>query len=75
MANVVTIVRFTSMPISAAVLLSSETARMAVPIFERMTKKYRPAIIAIAAPITRTSTHWMSRNGMGTSPSRKSIVG
>ena len=46
---------------------------MAVPIFERITKKYSPAIITTAAPMTSTSTHWMLRNGMGTRSSRKSI--
>ena len=38
MANVVTMIRSTSMPISAAVSLSSLTARMARPVRVRSTK-------------------------------------
>ena len=37
--KVVTIVRLTSMPMSAAALWSSDTARMAVPVFERITNR------------------------------------
>lgn len=39
MANVTTMARLTSMPMSAAVALSSDTARMAVPAFVRITNR------------------------------------
>ena len=65
MTNVSTIARLASMPIKAAVPLSSETARIAVPTFERITNRYRPPIMQNAATTTRTSTQRMLSSGMG----------
>ena len=48
--------RSTSMPISSAASLSSETARMALPILVRWTTRYRATIINNAPPIT---TNWV----------------
>ncbi len=60
-----TIARLTSMPISAAVSLSSETARIAVPSLVRITKRYSPPIMSRAETTTRTSTQCRLRIGIG----------
>ena len=49
----------TSMPISAAASPSSDTARIAVPIFVRCTIRYRPAMKNTASTITSASTRGM----------------
>ena len=51
-ANVVTMVRLTSIPISEAISLSSATARMARPVLVRSTTYHRTAIDTAAT--TRT---------------------
>ncbi len=76
MAKVMTMARFTSMPIRAAVGASSETARMAVPSFVRMTKRYRPTIISTAEPTTTTSSHLRrSDSAMGSGTGSDRMVG
>ena len=49
--NVTTIVRSTSMPMSAAVSRSSATARIAVPVFVRWMKRYSRTMKMIDIPI------------------------
>ena len=52
-ANVVTMVRFTSIPMSEAISLSSATARIALPVLVRSTMYQSPAIDTAATTSTR----------------------
>jgi hypothetical protein len=74
-AKVVTMARFTSMPIRAAVLLSSDTARIAVPAFERITNRYSPVIMARAETMTSASTQRMVIRGRGIRSDRTETLG
>ena len=52
-AKTFTMVRFTSMPIRAAISASSATARIALPDLVRLTKYHRPVIDTAATTITK----------------------
>ena len=67
MAKVMEMVRFTSMPMSWAAALSSEQARMALPILVRPVKRVRPTMMTM-----HTTTVRMVSAEMDSPPGRES---
>ena len=58
--NVITIARFTSMPMRVATSLSSATARIDLPVRLRWMNVYKPSIIMMEPPTRNSWMYWIS---------------